>query len=79
MLQAMPFLNLFGAVVLGVHALEQAVVAQEAMDAGSTEDFYKGKILNARYYVANHLPQAVALAKSIQAGDDSCLDELLFQ
>ena len=79
MVQAMPFLNLFGAVVLGVHALEQAVVAQEAIDGGSTDPFYQGKVLNARYYVANHLPQAVALAKSIQAGDDSCLDEVLFQ
>ena len=78
MVQATPYLNLFGAVALGIHSLEQAVVAQAAIDAGSTEAFYKGKILNARYYVANHLPQAVALAKSIKAGDDSCLDEILF-
>ena len=78
MLQATPFLNLFGAVALGIHALEQAVIAQEAIDAGSDDVFYKGKILNAKYYVANHLPRAVALAKAIQAGDDSCMDEILF-
>ncbi len=78
MVQATPFLNLFGGVVLGVHALEQAVIAQEALDAGSKDPFYAGKLLNARYYVANHLPHAVSLAKSIQAGDTSCLDEALF-
>jgi len=78
MVQATPFLNLFGGVVLGVHALEQAVVAQEALDAGGDDPVYAGKVLNARYYVANHLPHAVSLATSIQAADTSCLDETLF-
>lgn len=79
MLQSMSFLNLFGMVVLGVHALEQATIAQKALDAGaSDENFYKGKLLNLDWYIGTRLPHAVALSKSIQAGNTACMDEILF-
>jgi alkylation response protein AidB-like acyl-CoA dehydrogenase len=82
MLQAMPFLNLFGCVVLGVHALEQAAVAHEALEAGGLTEkdqaFYKGKILNAEWYAANHIPAAIAASKSIQASNEAAMDESLF-
>ncbi len=79
MLQSMPFLNLFGLVVLGVHALEQATIAQGVLDAGTNEpNFYKGKLLNLDWYIATKLPNAVALSKAIQAADASCMDEILF-
>ncbi|MCB9761908.1 MAG: acyl-CoA dehydrogenase [Alphaproteobacteria bacterium] len=82
MLQATPFMELFGTVILGLHALEQALIAQAALDAGasgSDERFYKGKVLNLKFYVSSFLPKAVALSKSIRSGDESCLDEALFQ
>ena len=82
MLQATPFLNLFGTVVLGLHAVWQARVAHTAIDAGATgEDlqFYKGKVANSRFYTRSVLPRATALAKIIQAGDESCLEEGLFE
>jgi hypothetical protein len=82
MLQASPFLTLFGTVVLGLHALWQARVAHEAMQGEISESdkkFYKGKLLNARFYSKNILPRATAMAKCIQAGDESCLEEGLFE
>ena len=82
MLQATPFLNLFGTVVLGLHSVWQARVALEAIEAGAAGDdlkFYKGKLANARFYAKNVLPRATSLAKSIQAGDESCMEEGLFE
>ncbi len=81
MLQATPFLNLFGTVVLGLHAVWQARVAHLAIEAGAAGadlQFYKGKVANARFYAKNVLPRATALAKIIQSGDESCLEEGLF-
>ncbi len=81
MLQATPFLTQFGTVVLGLHALWQARVAHEVLASGQAngdEAFYKGKLANATFYAHNVLPQAVALGKSIQSGDESCMDPVLF-
>jgi alkylation response protein AidB-like acyl-CoA dehydrogenase len=83
MLQSSPFLTLFGTVVLGLHSIWQARIALEALDAGSVSDadrkFYRGKVLNAKFYAKNIMPRATALAKAIQAGDDSCLEDGLFE
>jgi hypothetical protein len=82
LLQATPFLQVLGHVVLGVHSLEQAVVAHEKLQATDLSDsdtaFYKGKLLNLSYYVNNTLPKAIALSKVIRSGDESALDEVLF-
>lgn len=81
MFQATPFLQLFGTVVLGLHAVWQARVAHQALERGGVngdETFYKGKIANARFYCKNILPHATALAKIIQASDESALDPALF-
>ena len=81
MLHAVSFQELFGTVILGVHALEQAHVAQAALDNGASGDdlaFYKGKVLNLKFYVNQMLPKAQALSKTIRSGDESCMDEILF-
>jgi alkylation response protein AidB-like acyl-CoA dehydrogenase len=81
MLQASPFLSQFGTVVLGLHALWQARVAKTKLDQdpdGPDAAFYKGKMLNVKFYCANVLPQAMALGKGIVSGDDSALDPGLF-
>ncbi len=81
MLESSNLLTLFGVFLLGMTALEQAVVAQEKIDEGceeSDEAFYQGKVLNLKFYVSHILPQAYGLAKTIQSGDDSALDEILF-
>ena len=82
MLQATPFLNLFGTVVLGMHGLWQARIAHEALQGEVSADdrkFYKSKLLNTRFYTKNILPRATAISKAIQAGDESCLEEGLFE
>jgi hypothetical protein len=82
MLQATPFLNLFGTVVLAVHTLDQATIAIQALKgegvSESDRKFYKGKVLNAKWYAANNLPLAVAMSQAIQSGDDACMDPDLF-
>ncbi len=81
MLQATPFLEQFGTVILGVHAAEQALVAHEALEAGASgadEIFYKGKIAGLKFYVSNFLPKAAAIVESIRSGDESALDPVLF-
>ena len=81
MLESSNLLTLFGVFLLGMTALEQAVVAQDKIDEGceeSDEAFYQGKVLNLKFYVSHILPQAYGLSKTIQSGDDSALDEILF-
>ena len=81
MLQASPFLTQFGTVVLGLHALWQARIAKEILDAGKAngdEAFYKAKITGAQFYASTFIPQAIAIGRSIQSGDESALDEALF-
>ena len=80
MLNSYPFLQLFGTVVLGLHALWQARIALEKLGGASDADqrFYKGKLANARFYAKNILPRATALSKAIQAGDETALEDGLF-
>ncbi len=82
MLQATPFLELFGYVALGHQHLWQARVAHEALQgevSDSDRKFYRAKVLGARFYAAEFLPKAVAIGKSIRSGDLSCMDEDLFE
>ncbi|TPV95691.1 MAG: acyl-CoA dehydrogenase [Myxococcales bacterium FL481] len=78
MLQAVPFLRAFGLVVLGLECMEQAVLAHGAIESGRDDALLRGKSLNLRFYVHQILPGAIALAKSIQSGDVSCLDPQLW-
>jgi alkylation response protein AidB-like acyl-CoA dehydrogenase len=81
MVQATPFLEMMGTVVLGLHALEQARISKLALEAGasgSDQPFYRGKLLGLDFYVANTLPRATGLGKSIRMADESCLNEALF-
>lgn len=79
MLYAVPFLNAMGYVVLGLEALDQAVVAKAKIEAGTETPFLKGKLLNLDFYVANFLTKVVGLSKTVRSGDTSCLDAALFQ
>lgn len=82
LLHATPFLQLLGHLVLGMHSLEQAVVAKTKLNEGGHTDsdtaFYNGKLVNLTYYVNNTLPKAFALSKVIRSGDESALDSVLF-
>ena len=80
MLQATPFLDQFGCVLLGLHSIMQARIAHEKMAdvEGAELKYYRSKVLNAQFYAAQILPRSVALGKSIRSDDMSCLDEALF-
>lgn len=79
MLQATPFLRMFGLVLLAVEAIDQAVIAKRRIDAGNDTSFYRGKLLNLEFYVSSVLPQAIALGKCVQSGDETCLSADLFE
>ena len=78
MLNATPFLDMFGTVALAVESLDQAIAAKAKIDAEGETPHLKGKLLNLQFYTAHILPAAVAKAKSIQSGDLSAMDEALF-
>jgi alkylation response protein AidB-like acyl-CoA dehydrogenase len=78
MLHAVPFMQAFGYVVLGLEALDQARVAKKSIAHRGTSNFLAGKLLNLDYFVATYLPHVIATSKSIRIGDTSCLDPALF-
>ena len=78
---AVPYLYLFGDVVLAYLLLWQAVIAQEKLEAlgrKPKEDpeaaYYSGKVMSARFFVHNILPQVFSLADGILSGDRSALE-----
>jgi alkylation response protein AidB-like acyl-CoA dehydrogenase len=79
MLHASNFLTALGEVVLGQHALAQAVTARRLLDAGEGERaFLEGKLANLRFYCFNLLPHATTLSRVIRSGDETCLESELF-
>jgi alkylation response protein AidB-like acyl-CoA dehydrogenase len=78
LLQAYPFLQMMGWTHLGLEALNQARAAKRRIEAEGPTPHRKGKLANLRFYVANLLPQAVALGKRITSGDDSALEADVF-
>lgn len=78
LLQGYPLLQMMGWIHLGLEALNQARVAKQMIGAHGETAHRKGKLLNLQFFVANLLPQAVALGKRIQSGDTSALDPSLF-
>jgi Acetyl-CoA dehydrogenase C-terminal like/Acyl-CoA dehydrogenase, C-terminal domain len=78
LLHAYPLLQMMGWVHLGLEALNQARVAKRQAALHGDSAHRKGKILNLQFFVANLLPQAVALGKRIGSGDASALDPSLF-
>ncbi len=75
---AVPLLRMLGTIQLAFEALEQARVAKRAIAAGRETALLRGKLLNLDFYVNHILPQAIALAKTVQSADESCLDPSLF-
>lgn len=93
MLHACPFLEMFGEVELAYLLIQQALIAEEKLQAifakhgASTPEaqnklveeqseaaFYKGKVFNAEFFVANILPQVQARATTILSGNRSALN-----
>jgi alkylation response protein AidB-like acyl-CoA dehydrogenase len=72
---ASPYLQMFSQLVISWQLLWESVVAQKALDGGSSErDFYLGKLAAAQFYVNNDLAYAHTTARIIKTGDRVALD-----
>ena len=75
---AKPFMDLTGHVLCTWLLLKSAVIADSLLQAPQISEsdraFYRGKIYTAQFAVANFLPQAEALAKTIASWDWSIID-----
>ena len=71
-------LFVFAKMFVAVCLLDQALCAQKAMEGLPADhydmEFYKGKVLSARYYINNILPQQFVLAEIIRNTDTSVLE-----
>ena len=77
---AVPYLFLTGVVTGGWMMARAAQIAQQHLDGGSADDFYKAKLATARYFAAHQLPKAAAYAAEVTEGSASVLslEESLF-
>ncbi|MBL8486830.1 MAG: acyl-CoA dehydrogenase [Rhodocyclaceae bacterium] len=70
---AVPFLKLTGTVVGGWLMARAAEIAQAKLDAGSDDDFLRGKLATAEYFAQHQLPLAAAWREAITAGAPAVL------
>ena len=71
---ATPYLRLFGTVAGGAMMARATLAAQAALDAGTDDpEFYKSKLMTARFYAENILPQAAALIAPVRDGHHAVL------
>lgn len=75
-LNATPFLMLFGHVSVAYLLLEQATIAAEKMMSaeGNDQVFYRNKIRTARFFVHNILPEARAWSIVVKGSDKTALE-----
>ncbi len=71
---AVPFLELLGIVAGGWQLARAAMIAQTEIDAGRSENFYKAKIVTARFYSDHVLSAAAGLAQTVVCGAPGALD-----
>lgn len=68
------YLKAFGHTVIGWRWLEQAIRAEEGLAAGNAadEDFYRGKLQAARYFLTWEVPSCHHELALLEARDDTC-------
>ena len=72
---ATAYLEMFSQLAISWQLLMQAVTAQKALDAGTTEEnFYRGKIETARCYAGYNVPHAMATAQMLTSDERTALD-----
>jgi butyryl-CoA dehydrogenase len=66
------YLEFFGITVIAWQWLKQAVCAQKALEGSvseSDENFYRGKVVTARYFFEYELVKTVSLAERLTGSD----------
>jgi hypothetical protein len=74
-LNSTEFLFSLAEVMIAWLLLAHAEVAQDAIDAGSDDEFYAGKVAAARWFTHNVLPK-VAMRRGLAETQDGALMEL---
>ncbi|MCM6791802.1 acyl-CoA dehydrogenase C-terminal domain-containing protein, partial [Nocardia sp. CDC159] len=74
------FLLAVGDLLIGWQLLRQAEIALAALDNGSTEPFYQGKVATAQFFARNVLPELTAVRTVLSNLDNDImeLDEAAF-
>jgi len=67
------FLMMMGTTLGGWLLAKGALAAQREINAGSTDEFFKTKILTARFFAEHILPRSQSYAATVQAGDVSIM------
>jgi len=76
MANATVYLDMFGRVLVSWIWLKQAIIAAKALATDlhqDEENFYRGKLQAAQYYIQWELPEIDYQAKLLQSQDDTCL------
>ena len=71
------YLRMFSPLVISWLFLWQSTVAQKALDQGARgadQNYYKGKLATARFYLNNELPHLHATAQILKSGERTALD-----
>jgi hypothetical protein len=68
------YLMYSGYVVFGYMWARMAAVAQQAIDNGSDEGFYKAKVHTAKFYFERILPRAEAHIRVMRSGAGNLMD-----
>jgi hypothetical protein len=63
-----------GDLMVGWLLLRQAEVAQQKLDEGADDDFYRGKIAAAKFFSKEVLPRLTADRKVVEAADLTAMD-----
>ncbi len=71
---AYAYMNLMGLVALGFMWAQMAKAAQSALAANTPDaDFYKNKLIVARYFAERHLPDTSGLRRKVEAGSEALM------
>ena len=69
-----PYMHIMGHVLLGYQWSQMAKIAQDQLDAGTSDPtFYENKIITGRYYMKKRLPETKALLAELEAGADDVM------
>jgi hypothetical protein len=71
------YLKMFSPLAISWLFLWQSIVAQKALDGGANaadQNFYKGKLATARFYINNELPHLHANAQILKSTERTALD-----
>ena len=68
------FLMMVGTTLGGWLLAKGALAAQKEIEDGATDEFFKSKIITARFYAEHILPRSLAYASTVQSGAASTMD-----